>query len=133
MASSWRGYDKKFPELRVVYAVLCAPAWLAILKCNFGEAGKLVNRQSGSISPAYVEMILEGIVRLDSFDVDANPAEYVHVDSAIPLRLRDAKKRAEICDMDRFGAKYEASLDECRGAGLRTAANRRCSLLMASV
>ena len=113
VARFWRGYGKRnFPELSVVArAVLGAPASSSILERDFGEAGKLVNRQRGSMSTAYVDMVmfLKGSYDLIPLDVKAIPAK--DVESAIPLRLRDAQKRAEVHEMD-CGVEDEAPLDE---------------------
>jgi len=70
-----------------------------VLERDFGEAGKLVNRQRGSLDPSFVEMVmfLRGAYDLIPDDVPAlSPAQRAE---AIPARLKDPRKKAEIGDL----------------------------------
>ena len=60
VAEFWRGNGRKHNPILawVVRAVLGAPASSAVLERDFGEAGKLVNRQRSSLSSEYVEMLM---------------------------------------------------------------------------
>lgn len=112
VASFWRGYGKNnFSELSVVArAVLGALASTAILKLNVGESNNFVYHLSGSMIPTYVEtMFLNGSYDLISLIISTIAPKYA--ESVTPLRLRDAKKNAEVRDTD-CGVHDEVSLDE---------------------
>lgn len=66
------------------------------------------------MTPGHVEsmIFLKGSYDLTPLDIIAIASK--DVESAISLRLRDAKKRAEVHDMD-CGIHVEASLDELGG------------------
>ncbi|CAM9153110.1 unnamed protein product, partial [Hapterophycus canaliculatus] len=71
----------------VARAVLGAPASSAVLERDFGEAGKLVNRQRSSLSPAYVEMLMFLRGALDAVPEDVPTLTKEAADAAIPARL----------------------------------------------
>ena len=101
MASFWRGYGRKhFPVLSAVArAVLGAPASSAVLERDFGEAGKLVNRQRSSLSPAYVEMMMFLRGAVDAIPADVPSLTNDAVEATIPMRLKDPRKREKVALM----------------------------------
>ncbi|CAN0174699.1 unnamed protein product [Scytosiphon promiscuus] len=101
-ASFWRGYGKKhFPiVVYVARALLGAPASSAVLERDFGEAGKLVNRQRSSLSPAYVEMLMYLRGALDAVPEDVPSLTEEAAKAAIPTRLVDPRKRAMVADIN---------------------------------
>ncbi|CAM9896776.1 unnamed protein product [Sphacelaria rigidula] len=102
VAAFWRGYGRKhFPIVAsVARAVLAAPASSAVLERDFGEAGKLVNRQRSSMLPAYVEMLMLLRGAGDDIPMDVKSLSMDAVEAAIPARLKDPRKRAEVADID---------------------------------
>ena len=102
VAEFWRGYGRKhFPIVAwVARAVLGAPASSAVLERDFGEAGKLVNRQRSSLSSEYVEMLMFLRGALDSIPEDVPSLSQEKLDSAIPARLVDPRKKATVADID---------------------------------
>lgn len=102
VANFWQCYGRKhFPIVAwVARALLGAPASSAVLERDFGEAGKLVNRQRSSISPEYVEMLMFLRGALDAIPDDVPALSQEQADAAIPTRLVDPRKRFAVADAD---------------------------------
>lgn len=98
VADFWQGYGRKhFPIVAwVARAILGAPASSAVLERDFGEAGKLLNRQRSSLSPAYVEMLMFLRGAGDVVPDDVPVLSEDQADAAIPSRLADPRKRSEV-------------------------------------
>ena len=89
------GYGAKHHPLlaNVVRAFLGAPATAAVLERDFGEAGKLVNRQLSSLDLSFVEriMFVRGAYDLIPEDVPVTPP--AGRAEAIAVRLKDLRKK----------------------------------------
>lgn len=102
LASFWRGYGrKKFPVVAsVARAVLAAPASSAVLERDFSEYGELANRQQcASLPPEYAEILTFLRRTRDSIPMDVPSLSPGAVDAAIPVRLKDPNKMAEVADI----------------------------------
>lgn len=110
MAGFWRGYGAThFPTLaNVARAVLGAPGSAAVLERDFGEAGKLVNRQRGSLDPSFAEMVMFLRGAYDHIPEDVPALTATERAEAIPTRLKDPRKRADIEDITSGLDKSEA-------------------------
>ncbi|CAM9758774.1 unnamed protein product [Pylaiella littoralis] len=102
LASFWRGHGrKKFPVVAsVARAVLAAPASSAVLERDFSEYGELANRQQcASLPPEYAEILTFLRRTRDSIPMDVPSLSPGAVDAAIPVRLKDPNKMAEVADI----------------------------------
>ena len=115
MASFWRGYGAEhFPTLaNVARAVLGAPGSAAVFERDFGEANKLVNRQRGALDSPFVEMMMFLRGAYDFIPEDVPALTAAERTEAIPTRLKDPRKKAEVEDLtsDLDKPKADGTLD----------------------
>lgn len=96
-ANVWRGYGENNHSLleNVARTFLGAPGLAVLLQRDFGEAWELVNRQSGSFDPSFVETVVflrEADDPLPDYAAALPPVQRAE---AIPVRLNNTPKKRQ--------------------------------------